>query len=205
MGYQAVVSALRKRIGVALAILGAAALALAWVALVRRPFPSDRTPEGAYLRIALAVTGDRPRDVFAYLEQDAQWASYTIRDERAKTRARVRASYPEPERTRLLDAYRAEAEAPDGADVFVLFAKRRGWIGRLRKDMSGVKSVEIDGARATVVTARGTRYPFRRRDNGMWGLTIFTADLMAEAERASRDADVEEAAASDFDRVRVKE
>jgi hypothetical protein len=194
------------RTGIALAVVVAIATLLAMVAtkLVQKPFPSDRTPEGAYVRIALGVTSDAPRDLFAYLEQDAQWASYTIRDMRAKARTRAAASYPEPMRTALLDSYRAEAEAPDGADVFVLFARRRGWLGRLRKDMSGVKSVDIDGARATVVTARGTRYPFRKRDNGIWGLTIFTADLLAEAERASRDADVVQAAADDYDRVRSR-
>lgn len=65
-----------------------------------------------------------------------------------------------------------------------------------------MKSVEIEGARATVVTARGTRYPFRRRDNGIWGLTIFTAELMDEAKRASRDLDVVEAAAADYARAK---
>ena len=185
-----------------MALLAAIAVAFAWVALARKPFPSDRTPEGAYVRIVLGVTGDAPRDLFAYLEQDAQWASYTIRDMRVKARARAARSYPEPERTALLDAYGAEAGAPDGADVFALYARRRGWIDRLRKDMSGVKGVEQDAIRATVVTARGTRYPFRKRDNGIWGLTIFTADLLAEAERASRDADVVEAAADDYDRAR---
>jgi hypothetical protein len=38
------------------------------------------------------------------------------------------------------------------------------------------------------------------RDNGIWGLTIFTADLVAESERASRDLDVVAAAADDYDR-----
>jgi hypothetical protein len=72
----------------------------------------------------------------------------------------------------------------------------------LRKDLSGVVRVDIEGERATVVTARGTRYPFRRRDNGIWGLTIFTADLMAESERASRDLENISRAADDYDRVK---
>jgi hypothetical protein len=50
------------------------------------------------------------------------------------------------------------------------------------------------------VTARGTRDGFRRRENGIWGLTLFTADLVAEAERAARDAEVVEKAAADYER-----
>ena len=74
-------------------------------------------------------------------------------------------------------------------------------IARLERDLSGVSNVEIHGERATVVTSRGTRYPFRLRDNGVWGLTIFTAELGAEAERAARDLDVVKGAAEDYDRV----
>jgi hypothetical protein len=55
-----------------------------------------------------------------------------------------------------------------------------------------------------VVTSRGTRWPFRRRDNGIWGLTIFTAELVAEAERTTRDLEVVVAAADDYDRMRGK-
>ena len=171
-------------------------------ALSARPFPSDQTPAGAYMRIAKSVGEDAPRAIFAYLETDAQWACYTIRDARSKALARVEASYPPTERAALESAYRAQAAAPDGADVFTLEAARRGWLARLRKDLSGVASVQIDGDRASVVTARGTRYPFRRRDNGIWGLTIFTADLVAESERAARDLSAINAAADDFERAR---
>jgi hypothetical protein len=72
----------------------------------------------------------------------------------------------------------------------------------LRRDLSGVANVEIAGERASVVTSHGTRYPFRRRDNGIWGLTIFTADLGAEADRASRDFDMVSRAADDYDRAK---
>jgi hypothetical protein len=54
-----------------------------------------------------------------------------------------------------------------------------------------------------VVTGRGTRYAFRRRENGIWGLTLFTGELAAEAERASRDLDVVEQAARDYDNARA--
>ncbi len=172
------------------------------LAVVHRPFPSDRTPEGAYVRIARSVSEDHVGEVFPYLETDAQWASFTIRDMRKKACDRIRASYPEPERQKLLAAYEPEASAPDGPDVFALLARERGWVTRLRKDLSGVSKVEIEGERASVTTARGTRYPFRKRDNGIWGLTIFTAELVAEAERATRDLAVVSSAADDYDRAK---
>lgn len=181
----------------------AAALALAggWAAWRRiARFPPDTSPEGAYLRIAVNVTEGKVRDCFAYLEDQAQHAAYSIRDYRKLASDRIAASYPEPERSRLLDAYKAHATAPDGADVWLEMAQRRGWVGRLRRDSSGVAKVEQSGERATIETARGTRYGFRRRENGIWGLTLFTAELLAEAERAARDAEVVEKAAGDYER-----
>jgi len=163
-----------------------------------RPFPAETSPEGAYARIALAVAERRPRDAFAYLETEAQWAAFTVRSARREARDRVRSSYPADQGAPLLDEWKAEADSADGADVFALLATRKGWIARLERDLSGVMHVEIQGERATVVTARGTRYPFRRRDNGIWGLTIFTAELQAEAERASRDKDIVDRAADDY-------
>ncbi len=143
------------------------------------------------------------RDVFPYLETEAQWAAFTTRDARKQACDRVRASYAagDAERERLLGAWRDEADAPDGADVFVLMARRHGYAARLERDLSGAVRVDIEGLRATVITARGTRYPFRMRDNGMWGLTLFTAELQAEAERASRDLEVVSRAAADYDRA----
>ena len=102
----------------------------------------------------------------------------------------------------LLDGWTDEASAPDGADVFALLALRRGWIARLARDLSGAAGSEIRGERATVITGRGTRYGFRRRDNGIWGLTIFTAELAAEAERASRDLEIVDRAAQDYEGAR---
>lgn len=183
-------------------IVVAAAVVAAACALSIRPFPSDRTPEGAYMRIAHSMTEANLAAIFPYLETDAQWASYTIRDMRKKSSDRIAASYSEPERSTLLAEYSAEANAADGSDLFALIAKQRGWDARLRKDLSGVVRVDVEGERATVVTARGTRYPFRKRDNGIWGLTIFTADLMAESERASRDWENISRAADDYDRVK---
>jgi hypothetical protein len=185
--------------GVAFALL---VVGVAWYAVSFRPFPPDTTPQGAYGRIALAVAERRTRDLFPYLETDAQWAAYTVRDLRRDACARVRASYPPAAQPPLLDAWHEEGEAPDGSDLFALVATRRGWIARLERDLSGVDHVEIQGERATVVTSRGTRYPFRLRDNGVWGLTIFTAELGAEAERAARDLDVVKRAAADYERAR---
>ena len=184
-----------------LVLVALLAIAAVGFAVLHRPYPSDHTPEGAYMRIARSVSENKIEGIFPYLETDAQWASFTIRDQRAKACTRIKASYPEPERSRLLAAYGEEASAPDGPDVFALFATRKGWVARLRKDLSGAVATEISGDRASVVTARGTRYPFHLRDNQIWGLTIFTAALIAESERATRDLAVVNAAADDYDRA----
>ncbi len=177
-----------------------AALAGGSWAVSHRDFPPDTTPDGAYARIAFALAERRTRDVFPYLETEAQWASFTVRDLRRKACDRVRAAYPPAEAAPLLAAWHEEADAADGPDLFALLAARRGWVARLERDLSGAAHVDVAGERATVVTARGTRYPFRRRDNGIWGLTLFTAELGAEAERAARDLDVVERAAADYER-----
>ncbi len=187
----------RRVLTIVLAGIGAALLlAFVWAKL---SFPSDRTPEGAYLRVAIAVNRGRAQDFFAYTETRAQHACYTIRDYRKQTRDRVLAAFPEPERSRLAAQYADEAAAPDGADVLAIYAKQNGWMNRLRKDMSGIAHVNIQGERATVETAHGTRYPFRRRENGIWGLTQFTAALSAEAEKAARDLALIDKAASDYE------
>jgi hypothetical protein len=178
------------------ALLAVLVLSLAWA---HASFPSDRTPEGAYLRIVIAVNRGRAEDFFAYTETRAQHACYTIRDYRRKTKQRVEASFPEPERSRLLAQYEAEAAAADGADILAIYAKQYGWMNRLRRDMSGIARVERSGERATVETAHGTRYPFRRRENGIWGLTSFTAVLSTEAEKAARDLELIDKAASDYE------
>lgn len=180
----------------ALAAAPVAYVAWAWIVL-----PSDRTPEGAYFRVAKAVNRGKPEEFFAYLETPAQHACYTLRTYRKQARDRVLAAYPEPERTRLAESYAQEALAPDGADVFALHARSRGWVDKLRADLSGIAKVEIEAERATVETVRGTRYSFRRRENGIWGLTQFTATMAAEAEKAARDASMIEKAAEDYARA----
>lgn len=172
--------------------------------VLHRPFPSDQTPEGAYIRVARSVSRDDPKGFFAYLETEAQWACYTLRDVRKKARERVLASYPEPQRSELARAYAPFADAPDGSDVFAYLYGARQWARRLRKDLSGIARIDLDDkhGRASIVTARGTRWPFRRRDNGIWGIMVFTAELVAEAEKATRDLAVVEAAAADYDRLK---
>ncbi len=166
------------------------------------PFPSDRTPEGAYVRIAGAIGRGELTGVFPYLETDAHWAAYSIRDARKEALEVAKPSYPKEAFERLRADYEWLATAPDGADVVVRMGEGRGWFRRLRKDLSGVASVEVAGERATVVTAQGTRYPFRRRDNGIWGLTLFTAELAEEKERAARDLLVVKDAAAAYARAR---
>jgi hypothetical protein len=183
-------------------LVAALLLVLVWE---HASFPSDRTPEGAYLRVVIAVNRGRAQDFFAYTETRAQHACYTIRDYRKKTRERVLQSFPEPERSRLAAQYAEDAAAPDGADVLAIYAKQNGWMNRLRKDMSGIARIEVQGERATVQTAHGTRYPFRRRENGIWGLTLFTAMLSAEAEKAARDLALIDKAASDYEHAAPRE
>lgn len=192
----------RRRFGRWIAA-GIASVVLIWFAWARLTYPSDRTPEGAYLRVMMAVNRGKPQDFFAYIETPAQHACYTIRDYRRKARERVLAAYPEPERSRLDRELAPFAEAEDGSDVFAHYARVRGWMDRLRRDLSGVAHVEQQGERATVQTARGTRYPFRiRPENGIWGLTLFTGELVAEAERAARDYKLIDKAAADYERAK---
>lgn len=189
---------MRRRLVITAAL---ALVALGLFLLLRTPFPANDTPEGAYARIAKALAEGHPRDVFPYLETDAQWACISIHDARKAARDRVQKSYPESERDAALAELGAMATSDDGEDVFVKTAEARGWIARLKKDLSGSKSVEIDGDRATVVTARGSRYSFHRRDNGMWGLTMFTAELVSDRDKATRDLAVVNTAADDYDRA----
>ena len=108
-------------------LLIAAVFAYKWLT-----YPSDRTPEGAYLRVMSAVNRASAKKMFPYIETAAQHASYTIGEYRKKARARVLAAYPEPERTRVAATYAAEASAEDGSDIFELFARKEGWLQQLR-------------------------------------------------------------------------
>ncbi len=165
-------------------------------------FPPDTTPEGAYLRVVLAVTEESPEDFFAYIEQRADHASFTIGSYRKRSLARARAAFPKDALAPLEKEHAVIAAAKDGREVFGIIARREGWVEQLRRDTSGVAQVEIQGERATVVTARGTRYAFRRRPGGIWGMTAFSAALEAEAERAARDDEMIEAAAADYEKAR---
>lgn len=183
--------------------VGLLALPLAGFAVMRSlRFPPDTTPEGAYMRIAHNLGVGKTEMVFPYLEDAAQHACYSVIDYRKKALALVTANYPEPDRTTLMEAYAPEAALEDGSLLWVRLANDRGLVTRLRRDTSGIARVEREGDRATVETVRGTRYPFRRRQNGMWGLAMFTAELVAESQRAARDFDLVEEAAKDYARAK---
>lgn len=177
-----------------------AALALAPVLYRWAKYPPDTTPQGAYLRIASAIGRQAPEDCFAYLEEEAQHAVFTILRYGKLAAARIAESYPAAARARALTRYAAARDSRGAPEMWARLAAERGWLGRLRRDLSGVARVEIEGERATVVTARGTRYPFRRRPNGIWGLTMFTAELETEAQRHARDWELVQQAAADYER-----
>jgi hypothetical protein len=189
----------RRRI-LLLSSLLAASVALGWVVVPRLRFPPDTTPAGAYMRIASAIGADAPAACFAYLEQDAQDAVYTILDYATKARNQVMRDFPAEARDEALAPYAVAAQAASPEALWASIATERGWVRRLRRDLSGVAKVEVAGDRATVVTARGTRYPLRRRPNGIWGLTIFTADLLADAARFARDWERIQQVAADYQR-----
>lgn len=171
-----------------------------------RPFPPDGTPEGAYARIAKAIAEKRPGDVFPYLEQEAQDAAFSVRDMRKAAFDIVLRGYPPgPERDGLLATYRPQADAANAVDEFLLLDRQHAFLARLRSDLSGVAHVETAGDRATVVTSHGTRYSFRKRPNGMWGLTMFSAEMLADSERAARDLASVRAAAEDYARVTARD
>lgn len=165
-------------------------------------FPSDRTPEGAYLRVVKAVSQDEPAAFFAYIEEEAQHACYSILDYRKRTVARARATYPKERLQLAIGPFESVAALEDGSFVFARYAIGEGWISQLRHDLSGIRSVEVSGERASVVTIFGTRYAFRRRPNGIYGLTAFTPYLKEEAERAARDFATIDRVAKDFEASR---
>lgn len=164
-------------------------------------YPSDRTPKGAYYRVTVAVNRDKPEKLFPYLETAAQHAAFTIHKYSVDAIKRIEAAYPNEQAQREKERYVTLAALEPGPGVFRWYVEKYGWMDQLRRDMSGVASVEISGERATVETVRGTRYAFRMRENGMWGLSLFTARLVADAEKAARDYSVIDAAASDYERA----
>lgn len=164
-------------------------------------YPTDRTPKGAYYRVAAAVNLGSAKRLFPYLETAAQHAAFTLHKYSVEAVQRIDAAYPQELAGRERERFVAIAKLEPGPGVFEAYAERFGWLDQLRGDLSGVAHVEVTGERATVETVRGTRYAFRLRDNGMWGLTLFTARLVADAEKVARDYSVIDAAASDYERV----
>lgn len=164
-------------------------------------YPSDKTPTGAYLRVVRAVNQAEPAAFFAYTEEAAQHACFSVRDFRRQALDLVERHFPAQEQQKWREEFARFAEAPDGADVFALFTHKYGWLDQLRKDMSGIAKVDVSGPRATVQTVKGSRYAFRLRPGGIWGLTAFTPVLVEEAEKAARDFKQIEKAAADYQRA----
>lgn len=177
---------------------------LVWSGIAAYRFPSERTPQGAYLRLVMAFGPGDVRDAFPYLEQEAKHAFYTIHEYRKKSLQLIGESFQEPEKSRWQAEYREQGDARDPEALWARMAASKGWSARMRKDLSGISHVEVAGARATVETARGTRYPFRRGDDGVWGLTLFTAELVQLKERAARDYELVKGAAEDYERTMQK-
>jgi len=189
----------RRKLLIGLATVGLICLGVVLFFVLR--YPPDTKPAGAYMRIASAIGRGEPAACFAYLEEEAQVASYTIHSYAKKAAELISKTYPEPQRSQALASYQPLADAVSPPQVWVAIARRRGWIKRLRRDLSGARSIEIAGERATVVTARGTRYPFRRRPNKIWGLTIFTAALDTKARNLARDWSLIQQAAADYQKA----
>lgn len=186
------------------ALVSVAVLPLLWFIYAWATFPSDRTPEGAYLRVVKAVNEGKPAEFFAYIEEEAQHACFTIRNYRKEALELAKRSFPEEEYVALEVEYGQMAAAKDGAEVFAHYAKSEGWMAQLRRDLSGIHHVERSGKRATVQTIKGTRYAFRERPNGIYGLTAFTPALAEEAARAARDLELVKQAAADYQRSKKR-
>jgi hypothetical protein len=186
----------------ALAALAAAAL---FAAVYVRRYPADTTPEGAYLRLAKHLELGQPELAFSYLEVDARDAAYVMARARTDALARVRQAFPAEEARAFASSYAALATGDDGPKAFARYAEPRGWLRRLAKDVSPIDHVEAEGDRATVVTRKGTRYPFHKDRDGRYGLTSFTAELVAQAKQATRDLEVVGRSAEDYERRRAGE
>jgi hypothetical protein len=189
---------MKRRVWLSLLLLPPVVYAGAWLF-----YPTDHTPKGAYFRLTNGVNRGKAQDVFPYLETAAQHAAFTIQKYHADALKRIDEAYPAGQQAAERQRFVELALLEPGPGVFEWYARRFKWLDQLRKDLSGVARVEINGERATVETVRGTRYPFRLRENGMWGLTLFTAQLVSDAEKAARDYSLVDAAATDYERVKV--
>ena len=168
--------------------------------LLSMNFDSDQSPEGAYQRITKAVSRNEAEEFFAYLEEPAQHACFTIVDYRKKSLQLAKAHYPKEALLKLKNSFDVTADVNNASELFARIAQSEGWLDQLRQDMSGVARVERVGPRATVITQRGTRYSFRQRPNGIWGMTAFTSALVHDAQVASRDHQLVIESARDYQR-----
>ena len=170
-------------------ILALTALAGAMIYWKFGRFPPETEPKGAYLRIVQALQDGRPVEIFPYTETATQHGCYSILGYHRDAYQLITAEFPEERKLSDAPRYEEFAGMKDGSEVFLSIAVRGGYLERLTKDLSAVKQVQINGERATVETVRGTRYSFRRRSNGIWGLTMFSAEIQTEALRSAREFD----------------
>lgn len=189
---------MKRRYLLALLALPPLGVAGAWLS-----YPSVRTPKGAYSRLTNGVNRGRAEDVFPCLELAAQHAAFTIHKYHSAALKRIDEAYPMDNRDNERRRFVEVASLKPGPGVFEWYARRLEWFEQLRKDMSGVARVEVSGERATIETVRGTRYAFRQSEDGTWGLTLFTARLVADAEKAARDYSLVDAAALDYQRANL--
>ncbi len=204
----ALTTLLRRHLRVLFALAFCLVIALGTALVTHRPFPPDATPEGAYARIALALSNGRPKDAFAYLETDAQWAGY-LDPRRSETGRRAREGKLPGDRTGSVArgvaqrggrAGRRRCVRSSGQTPWVDRAAREGLVGRDSDGNTGRPRDHRNRAKHALLVS-----PTRQRH---LGADPFTAELQAEAERAARDLDVVERAADDYDRghgaLRVK-
>jgi hypothetical protein len=156
----------------------------------------DMKRRALFLALALSVVAALFLRVWRPFPPDTTPRGAYMRIARHLSRKLILETYPEPARAAALATLKDSSAS--GEAWFVAEAESRSWFTRLRRDLSPPEQVEEVGERAVVVTARGTRYPFRKRENGIWGLTVFTADLVAESTRASRDLAMIRKSAEDY-------
>ncbi len=184
---------------------GMFALGAVFLGVYARSYPADTTPEGAYLRMAKHLELGQPQVVFSYLEVAARDATYAMARTRTESLAVVRKNFPADEVLVFTEKYGAIAVGDNGPQAFARYAEARGWVAHLTKGLSPIEHVENDGDLATVVTATGGRYVFHRDPDGRYGLTFFTAELVAQAQQALRDREVILRSGVDYERRRQGE
>ncbi len=164
----------------------AALLAAAWMSWVHASYPSDREPRGAYVRIVESVTRNRPEDFFAYLEDAAQHACFTIRDYRKAALGRVRASFPGERAARVRAALRSDRGCSRRSRGIGLLCAKAKAGSQARSRLARAAAVEIQGERAA--RRHGAGHSLQLPTPCGWDLGAhgLSPKLTSEARRAQR-------------------